>query len=174
MNFEDMKKTGTNEIIVSDSLLAPLLQLKLTVDTNTTIPEGSTLEIYVDDSSGDGANRKSVVFPLASPLYSLENVSDSFIVEPLFLGNKISMKAYVRRKILATLQENAIVIGEDLSGKTLVLNFPDVLGTNANYYSGLFSSAKYRVRESFSNQVNSISSIIIVCGKPISIFARQD
>lgn len=156
MNFEDMKKTGTNEIIVSDSLLAPLLQFKLTVDTNTTIPEENTLEIYVDDSSDGMANRKSIVFLLASPLYSLENVSDSFIVEPLFLGNKISMKAYVRRKILATLQENAIVIGEDLSGKTLVLNFPDVLGTNANYYSGLFSSAKYRVRESFSNQVNSI------------------
>ena len=98
MNFEDMKKTGTNEIIVSDSLLAPLLQLKLTVDTNTTIPEGSTLEIYVDDSSGDGANRKIISYSLAKSLNSVEGISDEFIIEPSFLGNKVSMKAYIKRK----------------------------------------------------------------------------
>lgn len=49
-----------------------------------------------------------------------------------------------------------IASGEDLSNKDLKLDFPSILGTYNNFYLGLFSSANYRVRETYANETNSI------------------
>ena len=50
MNLEDQKKTGTNQINVSDSLEAPLLNIKVKRTSSTTIPSSNDLIVYVDTS----------------------------------------------------------------------------------------------------------------------------
>lgn len=155
MNYDEMKKTGVDKVEIVDSLKAPLLKLKIALNENSSVEE-DRLVINIDDNLTDQTNRKQVIFPISKPLYYYDNTSDEFIIEPQYKGNKVSMEAYVKRKIDTQLVETPIMVGKDLSGVTLQLNFPDVLGTYSNYYPGLFSSEKYIVREEFSGSVSAI------------------
>lgn len=152
MNLEEMKKNGSNKIEITDALNAPLLQLKISLNANATIQKGKKLEIYIDDHESDQTNRKTVTYSLSRSLQR----NESFVFEPKFKGNKITMNALVERYTKEELAEKEISVGDDLSGKTLLLNFPDHLGTYGNYYLGLFSSEKYRIREQYNNGINVI------------------
>ena len=84
MNLDDQKKTGTNQISITDSLEAPLLNIKVKRISSTTIPSGTTnLIVYVDTSpkGSPSANRKQFLFELSSVLEYASNTSDEFILE---------------------------------------------------------------------------------------------
>lgn len=152
MNFEDLKKNGVNYVEIADSLKAPLLQLNVIPTSDETISTAKNITVYLSDTQ----NERNIIFPLLSPLHFLNGVSDEFFIEPKFRGSNVTMDAYVVRKIKETYQEKIIEVGANLSGKTLILNFPDILGTYSNYFPGLFSSDKYRIRESFEYGTNRI------------------
>ena len=101
MNLEDQKKTGTNQINVSDSLEAPLLNIKVKRTSSTTIPSSNDLIVYVDTSpkSNPTSNRKQFVFELTGALGMVGSTSDEFILEATTKKNDIVSSAYVIRRV---------------------------------------------------------------------------
>lgn len=102
MNLDDQKKTGTNQISVTDSLEAPLLNIKVKRTSSTTVPSGTTdLIVYVDTSpkGSPSANRKQFLFELSSVLGYASNTSDEFVLEVKPKGNDIISSAYVIRRV---------------------------------------------------------------------------
>lgn len=170
MNLEEMKKSGVNKIQITDALMAPLLQLKVSVTGETTIPEEKNLEIYIDDNELDLTNRKTIIYPLKRRLETNETIT----IEPKFVGNKVKMNATIKRYTKEEPAKKEITVGSDLSGKTLILNFPTPLGTSGNYYPGLFSSEKYRVREHFEYDVHTIEIQNIETTEIIDILYQDD
>ena len=102
MNLDDQKKTGTNQISVTDSLEAPLLNIKVKRTSSTTVPSGTTdLIVYVDTSpkGSPSANRKQFLFELSSVLGYTSNTSDEFVLEVKPKKNDIVSSAYVIRRV---------------------------------------------------------------------------
>lgn len=101
MNLEDQKKTGTNQINVSDSLEAPLLSIKVKRTSSTTVPSGNNLIVYVDTSpkGNPSVNRKQFLFELSSALGFTNNTSDEFVLEATVKDNDIVSLAYVTRNV---------------------------------------------------------------------------
>lgn len=102
MNLDDQKKTGTNQISVTDSLEAPLLNIKVKRTSSTTVPSGTTnLIVYVDTSpkGSPSANRKQFLFELSSVLGYASNTSDEFVLEVKPKRNDIISSAYVIRRV---------------------------------------------------------------------------
>lgn len=89
MNLDSLKVSGVNQISVTDSLNAPLLSFKVSLNDSTVIPSDNTLKITVRQNS----NVKNYVFDLPSKL----TTSDTFKVEPVFENNKVTMKATIER-----------------------------------------------------------------------------
>lgn len=173
MNLEEMKKSGLNQIEILDSFHAPLLQLKIALNENTVIPNTDELEIYIDSEQSNEGARKTITYHLERPLAMLENKKDEFIIEPNYLGNKIHMTAKVSRNTKESEYQKEIEVGDNLSGKTLILNFPEVLGTNGNYYQ-LFSSEKYRIREQYGNGINRVELQSIETTEVIGILYEDE
>ena len=115
MNLNEFQKSGVGTINVTDSLKAPLLGLKIELNENSSIPQTNDLIISVSK----GEDTKEIKHPLTSPLYRINSVSDVFLIEPSFEGNKVSMKAKVSRKIGIQHVESEIHVGGVLSGKTI-------------------------------------------------------
>jgi hypothetical protein len=68
MNLSDEKINGNNTISLTDSLNAPLLELKVSNNASTVIPSTSDLIIYIDKASTLTDERKQYIFPLNSAL----------------------------------------------------------------------------------------------------------
>ena len=131
MNLDDQKKTGTNQISVTDSLEAPLLSIKVKRTSSTTVPSGtSDLIVYVDTSpkSTPSANRKQFLFELSSVLGFASNTSDEFVTEVTVDGNDIKSVAYVTRKVNGNTVLSTPTIEE--LGESLITLFE---GTNYIY-----------------------------------------
>ncbi len=131
MNLDDQKKTGTNQIVVTDSLEAPLLSIKVKRTSSTTVPSGtSDLIVYVDTSpkSTPSANRKQFLFELSSVLGFASNTSDEFVTEVTVDGNDIKSVAYVTRKVNGNTVLSTPTIEE--LGESLITLFE---GTNYIY-----------------------------------------
>lgn len=90
MNIEEMKKTDTNIVSVSDSLELPLIKLVVKVNSDTIIPNTNVLIIYVDKNETETTEKKTYTFNLKEKL----QVNDEFIIEPRFNGNKILLESY--------------------------------------------------------------------------------
>lgn len=102
MNLDDQKKTGTNQISITDSLEAPLLNIKVKRTASTTIPSGTTnLIVYVDTSpkGSPSANRKQFLFELSSVLGYASNTCDEFVLEVKPKENDIISSVYVIRRV---------------------------------------------------------------------------
>ena len=121
MDLNNLKKTGVNSLEVSDSLHAPLIKFNVEVGETTSIPDENNMIIYVAKDSED-EEKSQIIFPMNSPLNRMNEISDEFVIMPVFLGNKVKMGAYVTRKIGRELEEKSITLNKDLSGSTLKLN----------------------------------------------------
>ena len=99
MNLDEMKKNSVNSVELVDSLHAPLLEFKIALTTSSTIPTESDLKVFIDDHETDETNRKTIIYPLSKPLQYVNGVTDMFVLEPVFEGNMVQMKAYVKRNI---------------------------------------------------------------------------
>lgn len=130
MNLEDQKKTGTNQINVSDSLEAPLLNIKVKRTSSTTIPSSNDLIVYVDTSpkSNPTSNRKQFVFELTGALGMVGSTSDEFILEATTKKNDIVSSAYVIRRVSGNNVLSTPIIEE--VGEALITLFE---GTNYIY-----------------------------------------
>lgn len=134
MDLAEMKVNSTNTVNVTDSLKAPLLKLSIKNNSNTTIPTGNDLVVYVGKSSEDISERKTYIFTLTTPLQYASGTTDEFIIEPILDGNKVTMKTYVKRFISEgqVLQEATI---EELETQSIVLY------EGANYISTNYTGA---------------------------------
>ena len=121
MDLNNLKKTGVNSLEVSDSLHAPLIKFNVEVGETTSIPDENNMIIYVAKDIED-EEKSQIIFPMNSPLNRMNEISDEFVIMPVFLGNKVKMGAYVTRKIGRELEEKSITLNKDLSGSTLKLN----------------------------------------------------
>lgn len=108
MDLTEMKVNNTNIVNITDSLKAPLLRLNIKNTSNTTIPAGNELIVYVDKNSEVTSERKTYIFTLSKPLQFTGSTTDEFIIEPVIDDNKITMKAYVKRRI-----ENGVVLNSE-------------------------------------------------------------
>ncbi len=114
MTINDSKLTGSNIINMTDSLNAPLLELKINNNSSTIIPLSDNLIIYVDKDDTITEDRKQFVFTLSGPLKYYNNVSDEFIIKTYFNNNEVSMKSYVTRKIGQT-GENLYILQNEIT-----------------------------------------------------------
>ena len=80
--------TGVNEISINNALNAPLCYLKLSLTSNTIIPDTNELKIYV---TKDADNKKTYSFNLSNPL----SINDTFIIEPIIKNNSYEMICYI-------------------------------------------------------------------------------
>ena len=126
MNLNDLKISGINMINVSDSLKAPLIRISIKRNSETVIPIVNDLIVYVDTSSTPTSERKTFIFELSDKLAYTVNNADEFILEPIFDGTKLVMKAIVKR----------------ISGTTEVVDSkPIVLFEGINYISTNYTNA---------------------------------
>ena len=93
MNIENDYVTGYGEVTFTNSLNAPLIYLKLKVDSNTVIPDIFNLIIYIDQSSKNtpSQNRKTYVYSLPSQL----SLNSEFIIDSKIENNYLSMRSYI-------------------------------------------------------------------------------
>lgn len=96
MDLSNMKKSGTNEIVISDSLNAPLLELKIKNNNNTIRPNTKELVIVVQSKKENEAD-KTYVFTMKESLQKNGEESDEFILTPELKQNKLTMRGYVKR-----------------------------------------------------------------------------
>lgn len=94
MNIENDYVTGSGEVTFNNSLNAPLIYLKLNVDSNTVIPDASELIIYIDGSSKNtpSQNRKTYIYSLPSQL----SLNSEFIIDSKIENNYLSMQSYIK------------------------------------------------------------------------------
>lgn len=130
MNLEDMKLNAINTITINDSLKAPLLKLNIKLTSNTTIPETSELLLNINNSTISNENLKTYLFELEKSLAIVDGQSDEFIIEPVFDGNKILMKAYVLRKSNGGVLLANPVIEEITSQNIILFEGTNIITTN--------------------------------------------
>jgi len=119
LNYFNSNVLGQNEVMVEDSLNAPLLELKLYLNeslflypseslypSDTLLPKSNqdenNLIIYIDqkDQKNQTDQIRSYTFNLNHPLYRVENTYDEFRIKHEFNQfNESEMKAYVIRRI---------------------------------------------------------------------------
>lgn len=104
MNLDEQILTGTNQVIVTDSLEAPLLSIKVSRTASTSVPNTTDLIVYVDTApkSSPTSNRKQFVFELASVLGYASSTSDQFVLEVVPKENDIVADVYVTRNVSGT------------------------------------------------------------------------
>jgi len=104
MNLDEQKVIATNQVIVTDSLEAPLLSLRIKRTTSTTMPAVNNLIVYVDTQpkTNPTSNRKQFVFELASMLGLVDSVSDEFVLEVGIKENDLKPLVYVKRNVNGT------------------------------------------------------------------------
>lgn len=93
MEISNLKIKDKNKVIVSDSLKAPIFKMSIKLNKDTVIPTNNNLIIYVKQEE----NIKEITYSLESPLSFVNNISDEFIITPSFNGEKIELKAKVKR-----------------------------------------------------------------------------
>ncbi len=142
MNLDEMKKNSVNSVELVDSLNAPLLELKVALTTSSTIPAESDLKVFIDDHETDESNRKTIIYPLSKTLQYANGETDKFILEPVFKGNMVQMKAYIERRLTHSVIEQSISIGDDLSGAKLSLTLTRFMLYNA---INILESSNYKI-----------------------------
>lgn len=126
MNLTDQTVNGTNEIHLTDSLNASLLEVKVSLGETSVIPSETDLIVYVDTSSSSSPteNRKQYLFNLNDTLKYLNGTSDEFSVKLAIENNDAFMKATVKRMIGSSEEGNIVLetpIIEELEGYPLTL-----------------------------------------------------
>ena len=98
MNLDDQKLTGVGELVISDSLNAPLLELQVKRNSTTVAPASNDLIVYVDtqNSTTPTENRRKYIFNLSNALQFNES-SDVFKMNLVVKDNDIAMKTTVTR-----------------------------------------------------------------------------
>lgn len=150
MNLENQKVLGVNELHVTDSLHAPLLNLKLSVTSNTVVPSTNQLIISVDRTSKNNSyteDKRDYVFELSNAL----NLGETFEIKPEFNAD-IKMQASVTRNsekeivtyIPIVLFEGENYIYTNYSNISLEIEYPKDTEFNRHYLS---SSLYYIHRE---------------------------
>ena len=142
MNLDEMKKNSVNSVELVDSLHAPLLEFKIALTTSSTIPTESDLKVFIDDHETDETNRKTIIYTLSRPLQYVNGVTDKFVLEPVFKGNMVQMKAYEERRLTRSVIEQSISIGDDLSGTKLSLTLTRFMLYNA---INILESSNYKI-----------------------------
>ena len=101
MNLENQTVTGTNQVTVSDSLNAALMELTLKPTATSVAPNTNELFIYVDKQpqSNPSNDRKQYLFDLKDILRIYNNVADEFKQRLEVVNNDIILKSYVERNI---------------------------------------------------------------------------
>lgn len=99
MDLSNLKLNGVNNLVVSDSLNAPLFSLKINLSADTVVGSNNELIIYVDKTEEVSVDRKQIIFNLNNSLQYYDNVSDEFYLSTDIVDNDVKLKCYVLRKV---------------------------------------------------------------------------
>lgn len=101
MNLEEQKVNGINAVMVSDSLNAPLTQIKVKLNANTIIPDNDELIIYVDTATPENptSERKQFVFDIWGKLRFFEGISDEFLTTIKIKDSDVILESTVLSRI---------------------------------------------------------------------------
>lgn len=138
MNITDLKINGTNSVQLTDSLKAPLFSIKISLNSNSISPSDNNLSIFVAKNETSIDELKTFTFPLIKSLGFYNDVSDEFILKPIFDGNKMTMKAFVIRKV----SEDSILAQEVLEELTYQ---PITLFEGTNYIYTNYENATINI-----------------------------
>lgn len=115
MNLTDQILSGVGQIHITDSLGAPLSEIKISKGQDTITPNTNELIVYVDKNPMDNptSERKQFVFELSNPLNYYNQISDEFSVKIKVKNNDVFLESKVKRNIEVTetgfsILENAI------------------------------------------------------------------
>lgn len=138
MNLDDQKLTGVGELVINDSLNAPLLNLKITRTDTTVIPESNNLIVYVDKvpSLTPSSERKEYVFSLSSVLEINE-----------FFSMKVELNSDVELINSVSRIDNTI---ESLN------NLPVILFEGVNYIYTNYSGVNIELMYLKNNEFNKV------------------
>lgn len=135
MNISDLKINGRNELSVTDSLNAPLLKISVKSDSETTIAEDNTLTITIKKSQEDEG--KTYIYNLPSKLLYADNTSNEFLLEPVFEGEKVLLKAkFIKRIEDGQVLDNEVIT--ELDSESLIL-YEGINYISTNYTNSLIS-----------------------------------
>lgn len=134
MNLENQTVTGNNEVTVSDSLNAALMELTLNLTTTSVVPNNNELFIYVDKQpqSNPSNERKQYLFELNDILRFCNNVSDEFKQKLYVINNDIVLRSFIERKVSYDSESNECSILESSIIEELE-SFPITLFDGINY-----------------------------------------
>ena len=105
MNIDEQRKSGRDQIQITDALNASLLELTISRNSYTQVMDNNLI-IYVDkqDKTNPSADRKEYIFPLSRQLVYLYKsdvafASDQFVMKLVVENNDIVMKTFVVRNV---------------------------------------------------------------------------
>ena len=161
MNLDDQKLTGVGELVISDSLNAPLLELQVKRNSTTVAPPSNDLIVYVDtqNSTTPTENRREYIFNLSNTL-QLNESSDVFKMNLVVKDNDIAMKTTVTRldgaveevdTLLVCLFEGTNYIYTNYSGADIEVIYPKNNDMNKYFLnSAIYANHKYKNKSDFS------------------------
>lgn len=161
MNLDDQKLTGVGELVISDSLNAPLLELQVKRNSTTVVPTSNDLIVYVDtqNSTTPTENRRKYIFNLSNAL-QLNESSDVFKMNLVVKDNDIAMKTTVTRldgtveevdTLLVCLFEGTNYIYTNYSGADIEIIYPKNNDMNKYFLNNtIYANHKYKNKGDFS------------------------
>lgn len=153
MNLEGQKLNGVDVISLSDSLSAPLLEIRVKKVETTVTPNTNDLIIFVDkaEKSTPTDERRQYIFNLAAPLLFYNQVSDEFYVQLKVKDNDVIMESFVKRLVEST--EDGYVLLENNQIEVLD-SFPITLFEGTNYIYTNYSNADIELIYSKNDEFN--------------------
>ena len=161
MNLDDQKLTGVGELVINDSLDAPLLELQVKRNSATVVPTSNDLIVYVDkeNSTTPSENRREYIFNLSNVLQFNES-SDVFKMNLVVKDNDIAMKTTVTRldgtveevdTLLVCLFEGINYIYTNYSGADIEVIYPKNNDMNKYFLNNaIYANHKYKNKGDFS------------------------
>ncbi len=161
MNLDDQKLTGVGELVISDSLNAPLLELQVKRNSTTVVPTSNDLIVYVDtqNSTTPTENRREYIFNLSNALQFSES-SDVFKMNLVVKDNDIAMKTTITRldgtveevdTLLICLFEGTNYIYTNYNGADIEVIYPKNNDMNKYFLNNaIYANHKYKNKSDFS------------------------
>lgn len=142
MNLENQTVTGNNQVTVSDSLNASLMELTIKPTATSVAPNTNELFIYVDKQpqSNPSNERKQYLFDLEDILRIYNSTADEFKQRLEVVNNDIILRSFVERKVSydETLQQCSILADSEFEE---LESFPITLFEGVNYIYTNYSNA---------------------------------
>ena len=134
MNLENQRVTNNNQVTVTDSLNAALIELSIIPIETTIEPSSNDLIVYVDKQSKENPSeeRKEYLFELSDKLRYANNVADEFKQYISIKNNDVFLNTEIKRKLFYNTEteevsELANIQIEEIEG------FPITLFEGENY-----------------------------------------